>query len=155
MILAAAMLLASVIPTTSGKTAWMRPDSFHLIVGMKQADAVKALEDSGFKVKPGPEKDQLIMDYADDKSLTMSFRKGRLHAVSFEFFTFVPQAQIAFDEHKSLLRERFGEPRRALPSIILYDDRLPNVMMVLSANPKSEHGRRGLGMLVVRYYDPR
>jgi hypothetical protein len=155
MILAAAMVLASLIPTTSGKTSWMRPDSFHLIIGMKESEAVKALEGGGFKVKPGPEKNQLIMDYADDKSLTMSFKKGRLHAVSFELFTFVPQAQIAFDEHKSLLRERFGDPRKALPSIVLYDDRLPNVMMVLSASPQSEHGRRGLGMLVVRYYDPR
>jgi hypothetical protein len=28
-------------------------------------------------------------------------------------------------------------------------------MVVISADPKSENGRRGLGMLVVRYFDPR
>lgn len=153
MILAIAMLLASVIP--SNKTSWMRPDSFHLVIGMPKAAAVKALEEGGWKVQPGPEKEHLIVDYADDKSLTMQFKKGRLHAVSFELFALVPQAQIAFAEHKSVLKEQFGQPRKELPSIVLYDDRLPNVMMVLSASPQSEHGRRGLGMLVVRYYDPR
>lgn len=153
MIFAIALVLAAVIP--SNKTSWMRPDSFHLVVGMPRAEAVKALEASGWKVKPGPEKNQVFIDYADDKSLTLQFNRGRLHAVNFELFALVPEAQKAFVEQKTLLRERFGEPRKTRPSIVVYDDRLPNVMVVLSANPKSEHGRRGLGMLVVRYYDPR
>jgi hypothetical protein len=153
MILAVAMLLASVSP--SSNTSWMHPDSFHLIIGMPQREAVKVLQEGGWKVTPAKEKDHMIMDYADDKSLTLQFKKGRLHAVNFELFALVPQAQIAFVEQKVMLREKLGEPRKALPSIVLYDDRLPNVMMVLNANPKSEHGRRGLGMLVVRYYDPR
>ena len=153
MILAAAMILASLIP--SSKTSWMRPDSFHLVVGMPRAEAVKTLEEGGWKVKPAKEKDHMFLDYDDDKSLTLQFKKGRLHAVSFELFALVPQAQIAFVEQKNVLRERYGQPRKELPSVVIYDDRLPNVMMVLNANPGSEHGRRGLGMLVVRYYDPR
>ena len=40
-------------------------------------------------------------------------------------------------------------------SVLLYDSMLPNVMVVVRADPKSENGQKGLGILVVRYYDPR
>jgi hypothetical protein len=133
----------------------MRPDSFHLVIGMPRAEAVKTLEDGGWKVKRGDDKNHVFIDYADDKSLTLQFNRGRLHAISFELFALVPEAQSAFAEQRDVLRGRFGRPRKTAPAIVLYDDRLPNVMVVLSADPKSEHGRRGLGMLVVRYYDPR
>lgn len=145
--------LASIVP--ANHTSWMRPDLFHLVVGMPRTEAVKTLEANGWKVKPGDDKDHLVVDYADDKSLTLQFRRDRLNAVNFEYFALVPEAQSAFTEQKDVLKERYGEPRKTLPSIVLYDDRLPNVMLILSADPKSEHGRRGLGMLVVRYYDPR
>ena len=146
-------VLASIAP--SNKTSWMRPDLFHLVIGMPRAEATKLLAENGWKPKPGPDKDHTVIDYADDKSVTLMFHGDRLRAVSFEFFALLPEAQLAFAEQKDALMERYGAPRKALPSIVLYDDRLPNVMVVLSADPKSEHGRRGLGMLVVRYYDPR
>jgi len=38
--------------------------------------------------------------------------------------------------------------------ILLYDHTLPNVMAVLSADSKSEQAQKGVGMVVVRYYDP-
>ena len=153
MILTALIVLASIAP--SNKTSWMRPDLFHLLVGMPRADVVKTLTENGWKVKPGDDKNHLVIDYSDDKSLTLAFHKDRLNAISFELFALVPEANLAFAEQKSVLREKFGQPRKELPSIVLYDNLLPNVMVVLSADPKSEHGRRGLGMLVVRYYDPR
>lgn len=146
-------VLASIVP--ANKTSWMRPDLFHLIIGMPRAEAVKTLEESGWKTKPGDDKNHLIVDYSDDKSMTLQFRKNRLKAVSFELFALVPEAKRAFVEQKDVLREKFGDARKTLPSIVIYDDRLPNVMVVLNADPKSEQGRRGLGMLVVRYYDPR
>lgn len=153
MILAVVALLAAISP--ANRTSWMRPDSFHLVVGMKRAEAVKTLAEGGWKVKPGDDRNHVFFDYADDKSVTLQFNRGRLHAVNFELFALVPDSQSAFAEQKTMLLERYGKPRKTAPSIVLYDDRLPNVMVVLSADPKSEHGRRGLGMLVVRYYDPR
>ena len=65
-----------------------------------------------------------------------------------------PQARAAFDEEKSYLKGAYGEAKKSSSSLVLYDDRLPNVMAVLSADPKSDQGRKGIGMLVVRYYDP-
>ena len=151
--LTALLLLGAVLP--SNKTAWMRPDSFHLVIGMPRAAAVKTLEEGGWKPKPGNDRNHLVVDYADDKSLTLQFGRDRLRAVNFELFALVPEAHVAFAQQKEALRERFGQPRKTAPSVVLYDDRLPNVMMVLSADPKSEHGRRGLGLVVVRYFDPR
>lgn len=153
MIIGFLAVLASIVP--SNKTSWMRPDLFHLVIGMPRAEVVKTLNENGWKAKPGDDKNHLVIDYADDKSLTLQFRKERLNAVSFELFALVPEAQSAFAEQKNVLKDRLGEPRKTLPSIVLYDNLLPNVMVILSADPKSEHGRRGLGMLVVRYYDPR
>ena len=153
MLIVVLAVLAAIAP--SNKTSWMRPELFHLVVGMPRAEAVKALEDSGWKTKKGEDDEHVVVDYSDDKSLTLQFRRDRLNAISFELFALIPEAQLAFTEQKNVLRERLGEPRKTLPSIVIYDDRLPNVMVILNADPKSEHGRRGLGMLVVRYYDPR
>jgi hypothetical protein len=153
MILSILALLASITP--ANKTTWMRPDLFHLVIGMPRAEAEKTLEMNGWKTKPGDDPNHVVVDYSDDKGVTLQFRKDRLSAVNFELFAFVPQAKQAFEEQRDILHEKFGNARRSTPSIILYDDRLPNVMVVLSADPKSEHGRRGLGMLAVRYYDPR
>jgi hypothetical protein len=133
----------------------MRPDLFHLVIGMPRAEAVKTLTQNGWKTKPGEDKNHMVVDYSDDKGVTLQFRKDRLSAINFELFALVPEAKTAFVEQKEVLQEKYGAPRRSLPSIVIYDDRLPNVMVVLNADPKSEHGRRGLGMLVVRYYDPR
>ena len=153
MILAFLAVLASTTP--AAQTTWMRPDLFHLVIGMPRNEVEKTLEMNGWKLKPGDDPNHVVIDYAEDKGVTLQFRKERLNAVSFELFALVPQAKMAFDEEKSFLRQKFGDSKKTKPSIVIYDDRLPNVMVVLSADPKSEHGRRGLGMLVVRYYDPR
>ena len=153
MILAFLAVLASITP--ANRTSWMRPDLFHLVIGMPRAEAVKTLNENGWKTKPGEDKNHVVIDYSDERGVTLQFKKDRLAAVNFELFALVPEAQLAFAEQRVVLLEKYGAPRKSLPSIVLYDDRLPNVMVVLSADPKSEHGRRGLGMLVVRYYDPR
>jgi len=98
--------------------------------------------------------DQLVVDYADDKSLTLEFRRERLKSIRFELFTVLPEAPKAFEEERAALRELLGEPRMESKKILVYDQILPNVMAVLSADPKSEQAQKGIGMLVVRYYDP-
>lgn len=153
MIALVALLLATAFPSSS-KTSWMRPESFHLTIGMSRADAVKALESNGWKLRRGEDDEHYVVDYADDKSLTLHFNRQRLHSVRFELFVFVGQAHDAFAEEKSFLRDALGKPRKASKSLLVYDNRLPNVMVVLNDDPKSETGQKGVGMLVVRYYDP-
>ena len=154
MIVLAALLLATAFPSTS-KTSWMRPESFHLTVGMTREEALQSLADHGWKAKKGDDDKRMIIDYADDKSVTLQFRRKRLQSIRFELYLFLQDAPTAFDEEKTFLRQSLGEPKKLKSkSVVLYDGVLPNVMVVLAANPKSENGQKGLGILVVRYYDP-
>jgi hypothetical protein len=150
-----ALLLATPFPSTS-RTAWMRPESFRLAIGMSRAAALAELESSGWKTKSGADGNHLDVDYADDKVLTLEFSHDRLHALRFQLFALLPESHEAFDEVRSYLRKTLGEPKSNVKSkaIVLYDHTLPNVMIILSADPKSETGRKGLGLLVVRYFDP-
>ncbi|HEV7571845.1 MAG TPA: hypothetical protein VGQ21_10145, partial [Thermoanaerobaculia bacterium] len=83
MIAIVALFFATAFPSNS-KTSWMRPESFHLTVGMNRAAAVKALESNGWHTKKGDAAGQLVVDYADDKSLTLQFAGERLTSIRFE-----------------------------------------------------------------------
>jgi len=147
-----ALLLLTATPSPS-KTEWMRLDAFHLTIGMTRAEAMDALQ--AWSPKPGRNADEVIVDYADERSMTLEFRKDRLVSVRFELFVFLPEVRKAFDSQRASLREARGEPPKATKSILIYDNALPNVIVVVTDDPKSEHGKRGLGVLAVRYYDPR
>jgi hypothetical protein len=153
MIAVLAIFFATAFPSNS-KVSWMRPESFHLTVGMKRAAAVKALESNGWHTKKGDAAGQLVVDYAEDKSLTLQFAGERLTSIRFELFTILQDAPKAFEEERAFLRASLGKPRQGTKKILIYDHKLPNVMAVLSADPKSEQAQKGVGMVVVRYYDP-
>jgi hypothetical protein len=149
-----ALLLAIPFPASS-RTSWMRPQSFRLAVGMTRAEALHELETTGWKPKPTKNANRLIVDYGDDRALTLEFQRDRLSSLRFELFAFLPEARKAFEEEARYLRETMGEPRNTRSkSILLYDKTLPNVMVVVADDPKSDNGRKGLGILVVRYFDP-
>jgi hypothetical protein len=155
LIVALAVLLATAFPSNS-KTSWMRPDAFHLIIGMTRAETLSTLQSHGWKTQKGKDSKQLIVIFSDDKSLTLRFERDRLHSARFELFTLLPEAAPAFEEEKKFLHEKYGTPKKTrAKSVLLYSRQLPNVIAVLADDPKSEHGRRGLGMVIVRYYDPR
>ena len=150
-----ALVLATAFPSNS-KTSWMSPQAFRLIIGMTRADAVKTLEESGWTVKAGKRQNELVIDYGDEKSLTLDFNRQRLRSVRFELFGFLPHVRAAFDEQKALLKKEHGEPKKGArsSSVVVYDDRLPSIIVVLSDDPKSAYGQKGIGFLAVRYYDP-
>ncbi len=54
----ALLLLATSFPSTS-RTSWMRPDAFHLVVGMPRAEAMRALDK--WTPKPGKDKNELTI----------------------------------------------------------------------------------------------
>lgn len=149
-----ALFLAVSFPSTS-KIAWMQPQSFHLAIGMSRTEAMDALEKIGFKTKKGDDADHLIIDYADDKAVTIEFNNDRLRSIRFELFLFLPDAKTAFAEEKAFLQKTLGPPKPLkAKSVLLYDGVLPNVMVVVANDPKSANAQKGLGILVVRYYDP-
>src|SRR5436309_3545636 len=133
----------------------MRPESFHLIIGMPRADALRTLQSDGWKAKEGADAKHVEVDYDADKSFTLAFERGRLASVRFELYVILHDARSAFAEETAYLRSAFGEPKKKSKSVVVYDNKLPNVMAVLSNDPKSQQGQKGVGMVVVRYYDPR
>jgi hypothetical protein len=150
-----ALFLATAFPSAD-RVAWMRPDSFHLVVGMPRAEVMRTLQANGWKTKKAAETGHLTVDYMDDKTLTLAFEKERLRSVRFELFVILHDAKSAFAAEAAYLRATYGEPKKLKsPSILLYDNALPNIMAVLSNDPNTEQGQKGVGMVVVRYYDPR
>ena len=149
------LLLLTAFPSSS-MTSWMRPESFRLTIGMSRRDAIKTLEENGWKAKKGKDKNQLVVDYSEARAITLDFRSNRLQSLRFELVTFLPQIRSAFDEHRALLLKELGEPKKSIrsKSIVIYDDKTPNVMMVVSDDPKSTNGKNGVGLLVVRYFEP-
>src|SRR3954447_17608039 len=120
------LFLASPFPSAS-KTAWMRPESFQLTIGMSRADTLKRLNDAGWKPKAGKKAHEFIIDYSDADSITLQFRKERLKAVRFEHFAFLQDARTAFDEETAYLREAYGTPKKLkVKTIVVYDRVLPN-----------------------------
>ncbi len=145
------LLLATEFPSNS-QTAWMRPEAFQLRIGMGRGEAVRALK--AYNPKPGKDKNEIVVDYTGEKALTLAFQDDRLHSVRFELFAFIPEARKAFDEEKARLRTDRGAPRKSTKAILIYDQALPNVMVVLQDDTKTPQGKQGIGMLAVRYYDP-
>ena len=110
----------------------------------------------------GLEKADQIREGQRRKSLELSeqaggaFEHGRLHSIRFELFLILHDAKSAWAEETTYLHATFGEPKKLKSkTIVLYDNALPNIMAVLSNDPKSAQGQKGVGMVVVRYYDPR
>ena len=148
------LALVSSFPSNS-KTSWMAPQSFHLTIGMPRADAEKTLRDAGWELKPGKDKNQMVIDYSEDKSMTLDFGRDRLRSVRFELFAMIPEIREAFAEQRSMLKKEHGTPKKLKSkAMVVYDDRLPNIMVVLSDDPKSDYGKKGFGYLAVRYFDP-
>jgi hypothetical protein len=134
-------------------TDWMRPDAFHLAIGMSRMQVLTTL--ASWTPKPGKDENEVIVEYSDDKALTLDFKNERLHSVRFELFVLLPQVRKAFDAERTHLLDERGDPRKATKSILIYDNALPNVMVVVTDDPNSTQGKQGLGVLAVRYYDPR
>ena len=153
MLLITSLLLAISFPSNS-KTSWMRPDSFHLTIGMSKSAAMAKLKDSEWDIEDRG--DTVNVEYDGNKALTLEFTKERLYGVRFELFGLIPEIKSAFDEERKFLKEHLGDPKKAGHSdtIVIYDTLLPNIMMVASTELTTENGRKGIGRLVVRYFDP-
>jgi hypothetical protein len=136
-------------------TSWMTPGAFHLGVGMKKEKALEVLAGGGWSAKPGKAPNQYVVEYADSKSLTLEFANDRLRSIRFELYAFFPEVKEAFKEQAELLRKQEGAPKKVkVDSVLIYDRKLPNIMVVMSTDRNTQYGRSGVGFLTVRYFEP-
>jgi predicted RNA binding protein YcfA (HicA-like mRNA interferase family) len=146
----------SAFPTTS-KTAWMVPDAFHMEIGMTRKDAEKVIKKYGWQSSPGKYPRQLIVKYDDAKTVNIQFVDDKLQSMRFEYVGFIPDVKLAYEEMLAQLERSLGYKgirQKGDRTVLLFDLKVPNVMLVLSTSKDDSFGVQGLGFLAVRYYDP-
>lgn len=131
----------------------MDPASFHLKIGMTRGAATDRLRADGWKSKPGKAGDDLLVEFDEGRTLTLAFQGGKLTSIRFELIGFAPEVRAAFDEKKRDLKKAHG-PAIERGTTLIYEKTDPQIMAVLSTDPKTSFGRQGLGFFVVRYFAP-
>jgi hypothetical protein len=149
--LVVSLWLAVPFPSSS-PTGWMRPDAFHLRLGMTHADAAAALARGGWKQKGGKNEGEVIVEYAEGKTLTLQFSGGTLVSARFELVTYIAEVRKAFETERSRLRALRGAPKLERPGMVFYEGTSPGITLVMSEDKGSSFGRQGLGFVVTRYF---
>jgi hypothetical protein len=147
-------LVASAFPSQS-KTAWMDPASFHLRVGMTERQAATALREHGWKTEQGKVAGETVVSYDQGRTITVVTEKGKVRSIRFEFVGYIPDVEQAFAERQKALRREFGKPaEHGKGSMLIWEKTAPNVIAVLSTHRETSYGKQGLGLFVVRYFEP-
>lgn len=156
LLLLAALTLALTSFPTAVETAWMDPEAFHLNMGMTRSQVLARLKNDGLATSAGKEPNHLIVEYEDGKTITLVFEKDRLDSARFEYVGFIPSVRKAFREQEQRLASKRGRPSRriARPTLITWEDKAPNISLVVSTARDTSFGKQGLGFLVVRYFTP-
>jgi hypothetical protein len=149
-----ALLLATTFPSNS-PTGWMQPASFRLSLGMSEKAVLQRVKTLGLEAASSKEKGVKVFAYGDQRTLVLKFEKGTLRSIRFELVDFLPGVRKAFQEQQKLLSARLGPPNQKVgDTVVIYDKTKPNVFVVANVDPASDAGKQGLGMLVVRYFEP-
>jgi len=136
------------------ETAWMRPDAFHLGIGMTRTKAESALRESHWTLRDGKKPGQLIVEYDEQRTVTLEFADERLVSIRFELVDFIPKIRAAFAVQKEALIEGRGKPDRETEELLIYDQTMPEIYVVVSTRHDTSFGKQGLGFLAVRYFLP-
>ena len=154
MIHLALLLLLGTGPSAQ-KTSWMTPESFHNSLRMKRTAVLKQLKKDGWKWEKGKVESHLVIPYQNGKTVTLGFEKDRLRSIRFELVDFFPAVKAGFREQKQTLNQKRGSPAPASnDTVLIYEDRKPNVHVVVVADTRTDFGKQGVGFLVVRYFEP-
>jgi len=136
---------------------WMSPDKLGVCIGMERADVEATIERAGLKAEPGKYSRQLVLHYAETRTVTMQFVDDRLQSIRFELVDFIPAVRGAYEERPGPIEKRpgYGAPEeKGDRAVVMFNRESPNVMVVLSTVPDDAFGRQGLGFLAIRWFDP-
>ncbi|MFA6959008.1 MAG: hypothetical protein WC538_24310 [Thermoanaerobaculia bacterium] len=136
---------------------WMSPDKLGLCIGMARPDVEAAVERAGLKAEPGKYSRQLVVHYAETRTVTMQFVDDRLQSIRFELVDFIPSVRGAYKERLGAIEKTVGyqaAKQKGDRAVVTFNRETPNVMVVLSTVPDDAFGRQGLGFLAIRWFDP-
>ena len=145
------LLGAGAFPSGS-PTAWMDPAAFHLRMGMSRSAASAELRQIGVKPRAGKQANHLLIEYAENKTITLAFEANRLQSVRFELADYMVKIPGAYETARSRLETRNGKPSTKTATMSLWNDQAIQSMVVMSTDPRSRFGKQGLGFVVVRYF---
>jgi len=136
------------------QTDWMRPDAVHLELGMSRESAEAKLAESHWTLRDGKEPGQVMFDYDERRTVTMSFVADHLQSIRFELVDFIPAIGGAFSEIATRLEKDHGDPDRKTDELLIYDASTPRIYVVASTRSDTSFGKQGLGFLAARYFLP-
>lgn len=147
-------LVALVSPFPSSTPAsWMSPESFRLALGQEQTVVEECFEERGWELTEGKGYQELIHEYDNGRTVSLSFLEGRLSSARFELATFPPESTQAFDELKVLLAERFGQGRVLVEDKVLsFEGEHVAAHLVLLDRFEGTGGGVPVQIIVARYF---
>jgi hypothetical protein len=140
----------------SSQTSWMQPAAFHLRLNMTKSEVARVAKEHGWKLQKGKQPTHQVINFDDRKTVTLMYFNKRLQSIRFEMVDFFPAVKSGFGEQKTLLSKNLGgaSTQFSTDTILVFDKKRPNVHVFLTADKTSDMGKQGIGMLVVRYFDP-
>lgn len=149
-------LLQGAMPVQA-TTDWMSPTWLGVSIGMPRADVEAAIGRAGLKAEPGKYSRQLVVRYAETKTVTMQFVDDHLQSIRFELVDFIPVVRSAYESRLATIEKDAGHapPKQSGErAVVLFNRANPNIMVVLSTVPNDDFGKQGLGFLAIRWFDP-
>lgn len=147
------LLLLQLQFPAADETSWMEPASFHLDLGEPRSEVEASFAARGWRIERDDD-GTFIHDYAEGKVVTMEFRKDRLTSIRFELVSLRPRLSDNWEQVKSRLRDRFGDPEVEKASLLLTGTEDEAVHAVLEDDLDSSLGKQGAGRIIVRYFVP-
>jgi hypothetical protein len=141
----------------ASSSEWMDPGRFGVCIGMTRSDVEGAIDRAGLKAEAGKYPRQLVVRYAETKTITLQFVDDKLQSIRFELVDFIPIVRRAYDERLGVIEKTLGyetEKQNGDRAVVMFKRESPNVMVVLSTMPNDEFGKQGLGFLAIRWFDP-
>ena len=89
--------------------------------------------------------------------MNIQFVEDKLQSMRFEYVGFIPDVKVAYEELLVQLERSLGykgTKQKSDRTVLLFDRKTPNVMLVLSTSHDDSFGAQGLGFLAARYYEP-
>lgn len=134
----------------------MDPAAFRVAVGMSEREVRERFTAAGVELQAGEEPGELVGNYEDGKTVTIHFRDGRVDSLRFELVDFLPLMTKHWEDVSARLKKKLGAPTTAVPGadVLIWQENRPNVIAALSRRRDDRFGEKGLGFVVIRYFEP-
>lgn len=146
------LLALSAFPSAT-PSSWMYPESFHLELGSERSSIEKEFEARNWALEEGKGYEELVHEYDEGRTLSLSFLDDRLTSIRFELATFPPTSREAFDELRNELTLRYGDAKElGSERALAFSDGELSVHLVLLDRFDGDPGSAPVEVVVTRFF---